>query len=77
MIRNLINDEWGLVWGKVLSNQTNQQNIASQKVMEKAVFQKEGIIRKDTFIRGAWQDGIPYSILREEWKEPKILTRTT
>jgi RimJ/RimL family protein N-acetyltransferase len=45
--------------------------------MEKAVFQKEGIIRKDTFIRGAWQDGIPYSILREEWKEPKILTRTT
>jgi RimJ/RimL family protein N-acetyltransferase len=55
---------------------TNPKNMASQKVLEKAGFQKEGVIRKDVFIRGAWQDGILYSILREEWRKPKVLTRT-
>lgn len=54
---------------------TNPKNVASQRVLEKAGFQKEGIIRKDIFVRGAWQDGFLYSILREEWKEPRILTR--
>jgi RimJ/RimL family protein N-acetyltransferase len=27
------------------------------------------------FVWGKWADGYLYSILREEWKEPKILTR--
>lgn len=54
----------------------NPRNIASQRVLEKAGFKKEGQIRKDVFIRGQWQDGVLYSILREEWKEPRILTRT-
>jgi len=52
------------------------RNIASQKVVEKAGFEKEGVIRKSMFIRGEWRDMILYSILREEWKEPKILTKT-
>jgi RimJ/RimL family protein N-acetyltransferase len=52
------------------------RNVASQKVLEKAGFRKEGIIRKFKFIRGEWRDGYLYSILREEWKEPKMLTRT-
>jgi ribosomal-protein-alanine N-acetyltransferase len=52
------------------------RNVASQKVLEKAGFRKEGIIRKRFFIRGIWTDNAVYSILREEWKEPKILTRT-
>jgi RimJ/RimL family protein N-acetyltransferase len=26
---------------------------------------------------GKWVDGSIYSILREEWKEPKILTKAT
>ncbi len=56
---------------------TNPGNIASQRVLEKAGFQREGLIRKNIFIRGAWQDGFLYSILREEWKEPKILTTST
>jgi RimJ/RimL family protein N-acetyltransferase len=55
----------------------NPRNVASQRVLEKAGFTREGIIRKDVFIRGQWQDGVLYSILREEWKEPKILTQTT
>jgi RimJ/RimL family protein N-acetyltransferase len=56
---------------------TNVRNMASQRVLEKTGFQKEGIIRERIFIRGEWRDEFIYSILREEWKEPKILTRTT
>ncbi len=54
---------------------TNPENLASQRVLEKAGFQKEGLIRKPIFIRGKWTDGLLYSILSEEWKEPKILTK--
>ena len=56
---------------------TGVDNFASHRVLEKAGFTKEGIIRKSAFIKGEWQDGVLYSILREEWKEPKILTKTT
>ena len=56
---------------------TGVDNFASHRVLEKAGFTKEGMIRKSAFIRGVWQDGVLYSLLREEWKEPKILTRTT
>jgi RimJ/RimL family protein N-acetyltransferase len=52
------------------------RNLASQKVLEKAGFKREGILRKSAFERGEWRDFYVYSILREEWKEPKILTRT-
>ena len=55
---------------------TDCRNAASQKVLEKAGFRKEGIVRKLLFNRGEWRDACLYSILREEWKEPKILTRT-
>lgn len=53
------------------------RNAPSQKVLEKAGFKREGAIRKTDFLRGEWVDDYLYSILREEWKEPKILTRTT
>jgi ribosomal-protein-alanine N-acetyltransferase len=56
--------------------ETNPENIASQKVLEKAGFTKEGLIRKSLFIKGEWKDSFLYSILREEWKEPRILTKT-
>ena len=55
---------------------TNQQNMASRKVLEKAGFEKEGTMRKSNFSRGKWIDMLIYSILREEWKKPKILTKT-
>jgi RimJ/RimL family protein N-acetyltransferase len=55
--------------------QTDVGNTASQKVLEKAGFKKEGIVRKLVFVRGEWRDFCLYSILREEWKEPKILTK--
>jgi RimJ/RimL family protein N-acetyltransferase len=52
------------------------RNTASQRVLEKAGFEKEGTVRKLNFIRGEWRDSYLYSILREEWREPRILTRT-
>jgi len=52
------------------------KNVASRRALEKAGFQKEGIIRKALWnAEGKWADGNLYSILREEWKEPRILTR--
>jgi ribosomal-protein-alanine N-acetyltransferase len=56
---------------------TNIKNTASQRVLEKAGFKEEGIVLKRIFVRGNWRDEFLYSILREEWKEPKILTRAT
>jgi RimJ/RimL family protein N-acetyltransferase len=53
---------------------TSIKNKGSQRVLEKAGFTREGTIRKSA--RGARRDAYLYSILREEWKEPKILTRT-
>jgi RimJ/RimL family protein N-acetyltransferase len=52
---------------------TDARNRASQKVLERAGFKKEGTLRKTGFIRGQWTDDCLYSILREEWKEPRIL----
>jgi len=56
--------------------QTDTRNVASQKVLEKVGFVKEGTVRKCFFFSGEWRDAYLYSILREEWKEPKIITKT-
>jgi RimJ/RimL family protein N-acetyltransferase len=56
---------------------TNIRNKASQRVLEKAGFRIEGTVRKLAFVRGVWTDWYLHSILREEWKEPKILAKTT
>jgi RimJ/RimL family protein N-acetyltransferase len=55
--------------------QTDPRNLASQRILEKAGFVKEGTLRKNFFMRGELRDCLLYSILREEWKEPKILTK--
>jgi ribosomal-protein-alanine N-acetyltransferase len=54
---------------------TDLRNVSSQKVLEKSGFKKEGTVRKLFFLRGQLTDAFLYSILREEWKEPKILTK--
>jgi len=56
---------------------TDARNMTSQKVLQNVGFKKEGTIRKSVFARGEWKDRCLYSILREEWKEPRILTKTT
>jgi ribosomal-protein-alanine N-acetyltransferase len=53
------------------------RHIASQRVLEKAGFKREGTMRDESFDRGEWRDFYLYSIIRREWKEPKILTKTT
>ena len=55
---------------------TGVDNLASCNALENAGFTKEGTMRNSGFIRGEWKDGCLYSITREDWKEPKILTRT-
>ena len=55
---------------------TDARNAASQKVLEKVGFNKEGTLRKSVQSRGEWRNLFLFSILREEWKEPKILTKT-
>jgi RimJ/RimL family protein N-acetyltransferase len=52
------------------------RNIASQRALEKAGFQREGTMRDESFDRGELRDYYLYSIIRREWKEPKILTKT-
>jgi RimJ/RimL family protein N-acetyltransferase len=54
---------------------TDVRNVASQRVLEKIGFRKEGVVRKSSFVRGEWRDSCLFSILREEWKEPRILTK--
>jgi RimJ/RimL family protein N-acetyltransferase len=56
---------------------TDAKSIPSMKVLERVGFTKEGIMRKSGYSRGIYRDEHLFSILREEWKEPKILTRTT
>jgi len=55
---------------------TQVENVASQKALEKCGFTREGVHRKEMFNRGKWVDICIYSILREEWKEPRILTKS-
>jgi RimJ/RimL family protein N-acetyltransferase len=52
---------------------TDSRNIASQRVLEKVGFREEGIIRKALFMKGTYVDISLFSILRDEWNEPKIL----
>jgi len=53
------------------------ENVQSWKALEKAGFKREGILRRTFYCRGKWRDDCIYSIIREEWKEPRILTKTT
>ena len=56
---------------------TDPENEVSQHILEKVGFKREGVSRKSSFVRGQWRDEYHYGILREEWKEPKVLTKTT
>jgi RimJ/RimL family protein N-acetyltransferase len=53
--------------------ETHPDNRASQRVLEKAGFQLEGRLRRTVFSRGRWRDTLMFSVLREEWREPRLL----
>jgi RimJ/RimL family protein N-acetyltransferase len=54
---------------------TDPRNLASQNVLEKVGFKREGVLRKTIFARGDWRDAYVFSIIKEEWTGPKILTK--
>ncbi|WP_345658426.1 GNAT family N-acetyltransferase [Streptomyces siamensis] len=45
---------------------TESENFAEQRALEKAGFTREGVLRSVVFRDGRWRDGVRYSILREE-----------
>jgi RimJ/RimL family protein N-acetyltransferase len=45
---------------------THPENIAEQKALQKAGFQREGVIRAAEFRAGQWRDGWLYSRLRDD-----------
>ncbi len=49
------------------------ENVASKRILEKTGFEREGVLRKLVYSIGKWWNVTVYSILREEWKEPRIL----
>jgi len=55
----------------------DKENLASKRALENCGYENEGTLRKALWnATGEWADGCLYSILREEWKEPQILTKT-
>lgn len=54
---------------------TDEGNMPSQMALEKAGFTREGTMRKESYVRGEYRDMYLYSILRDEWKKPRILSR--
>jgi len=55
---------------------TDARNIAAIRAAESAGFKREGIVRKGGFAKGKFVDACLLGIFREDWKEPKILTKT-
>ncbi|MDE3132909.1 MAG: GNAT family N-acetyltransferase [Acidobacteriota bacterium] len=47
---------------------TDVANIAEQRSLEAAGFQREGLVRAAQWRAGAYHDGYLYSILRSEWE---------
>jgi RimJ/RimL family protein N-acetyltransferase len=45
---------------------TDVDNVAEQRALEKAGFTREGVLRAATFRGGRWRDNVLYSILRDE-----------
>ncbi|MFE2416523.1 GNAT family N-acetyltransferase [Streptomyces hokutonensis] len=45
---------------------TESENLAEQRALEKAGFTREGVLRSVAYRDGRWRDGVRYSILRDE-----------
>jgi RimJ/RimL family protein N-acetyltransferase len=45
---------------------TEVENVAERRALEKAGFTQEGVIRRAVFRNAQWRDGVVYSILRDE-----------
>lgn len=47
---------------------TDAENVASQRVLEKAGMRREAHFRQDKFRRGEWCDSFIFAILEDEWR---------
>jgi [ribosomal protein S5]-alanine N-acetyltransferase len=47
---------------------TETGNVPEQRTLEKAGFQREGVMRQLFFRGGEWRDSVIYGLLRDEWK---------
>ncbi len=45
---------------------TDLENLAEHRALEKAGFQREGVLRRAQFRAGDWHDLVVYSVLRGE-----------
>jgi RimJ/RimL family protein N-acetyltransferase len=43
-------------------------NPASTRLVERLGFRREGVMRQDAFVRGAWRDSLIYALLDTEWR---------
>ena len=50
--------------------QTDADNIAEHKALERIGFRQEGLLRGARFRRGMWQDMVIYAILRDDFLPP-------
>ncbi|XP_050892626.1 uncharacterized protein LOC127098159 [Lathyrus oleraceus] len=51
-----------------LESRVDVENVASQRVLEKAGFQREGILRKYLFIKGKSRDMVMFSVLSNDFQ---------
>lgn len=52
--------------GRVFAS-TDARNLASQRVLDKAGFEREGVLRGHRFARGEYADEVRFGLLREDW----------
>jgi [ribosomal protein S5]-alanine N-acetyltransferase len=50
---------------------TSPKNSASQRVVEKLGFKKEGVLRNSYFANGHYDDSVIFGLLREEWESKR------
>ncbi|GID91267.1 GNAT family N-acetyltransferase [Amorphoplanes digitatis] len=53
-----------------LEAQTDADNIAEQRALERIGFRREGVLRQVRFRHGVWQDMLIYGLLRAEIPDP-------
>jgi [ribosomal protein S5]-alanine N-acetyltransferase len=46
-------------------------NAASHRVLEKSGLVREGLLRKNVLLRGAWRDSVLFAILEEDWAKTR------
>ena len=65
-----VEDQARLALAFRLEAQTDADNIAEQRALERIGFRREGVLRQVRFRHGVWQDMLIYGLLRAEIPDP-------